>query len=312
LPAIAALERVKHLAIGPARACNGLAVHPLFAAGPDADLYLTLDEALAAGTAHVTEVSEGGHVPELRFRNDGDRPVLLLDGEELVGAKQNRVLNLTILAPARSEIVIPVSCVEHGRWAWRSRKFSAANRTLYAKARRSKMEQVSFSLKQTGERRSDQSAIWADIARKSARMEAFSDTGAASAMYERRAADLEEFVQGIAPEPGQVGAVFLIAGRVAGIELFGSAKALAKLYPKLVRSYGLDAIDEDRRAEGGPGEAGPDPKALLAEVAAARAERHKAVGLGEDLRLEAPSLVGAALVDGPELVHLCAFARGFG
>jgi hypothetical protein len=26
--------------------------------------------------------------------------VLLLDGEELVGAKQNRVLNLTVLAPA--------------------------------------------------------------------------------------------------------------------------------------------------------------------------------------------------------------------
>jgi hypothetical protein len=310
MPTIPALERVKHLTIGPAQVCAGLAVHPLFGAEA-ANGYLTLDEALAAGTAHVTEVSEGGHVPELRFRNDGKEPVLLLDGEELVGAKQNRVLNLTILAPAKSEIVIPVSCVERGRWEWRSRKFSAANRTLYAKARRSKMEQVSSSLRDSGQRRSDQSRIWADIAGKSARMEAFSDTGAASAMYEQRAADLEEFVQAIKPEPGQVGAVFLVAGRVAGIELFGSAKALSRLYPKLVRSYGLDAIDEDRRAEGGPGEAGADPGSLLAEVAEARAERHKAVGLGEDLRLDAPGLVGAALVDGADLVHLSAFARGF-
>ncbi len=54
--------------------------------------YLTLDEALAAKTATVTEVSESGSVPELYFQNEGDLPVLLLDGEELVGAKQNRVL----------------------------------------------------------------------------------------------------------------------------------------------------------------------------------------------------------------------------
>jgi hypothetical protein len=40
----------------------------------------------------------------------------LLDGEELIGAKQNRALNLTILAPAKQVIVIPVSCVEAGRW----------------------------------------------------------------------------------------------------------------------------------------------------------------------------------------------------
>jgi hypothetical protein len=39
-------------------------------------------------------------VPQLLFINDAMRPVLLLDGEELVGAKQNRVLNLTVLAPA--------------------------------------------------------------------------------------------------------------------------------------------------------------------------------------------------------------------
>jgi hypothetical protein len=45
-------------------------------------------------------VSEGGSVPHLLFINDAMRPVLLLDGEELVGAKQNRVLNLTVLAAA--------------------------------------------------------------------------------------------------------------------------------------------------------------------------------------------------------------------
>jgi hypothetical protein len=83
----------------------------------------------------VTEVSREGSVPDLCLVNDADRPVLLLDGEELRGAKQNRVLNLTILAPARKTIVVPVSCVEQGRWAHRSAAFSSSDHVLYARSR---------------------------------------------------------------------------------------------------------------------------------------------------------------------------------
>ena len=79
---------------------------------------MSLEEALAAGTLRVSEVSAEGHVPELRVRNSGEAPVLILDGEELVGAKQNRIVNVTILVPPQSEIVIPVSCIEAGRWGY--------------------------------------------------------------------------------------------------------------------------------------------------------------------------------------------------
>ena len=122
---------------------ENLAVFPLFGGtggGPD---YVVLDEALESETARVTEVSEGGSVPELAFENLGPDPVLLLDGEELVGAKQNRVLNLSILAPAKSTITIPVSCVEAGRWAWKSRHFRSGKRAQYASLRSMKMSQVS-------------------------------------------------------------------------------------------------------------------------------------------------------------------------
>ena len=52
--------------------------------------------------------------------NRGPKPTLIIDGEELVGAKQNRVVNLTILVAAESELIIPVSCVEAGRWRAKS------------------------------------------------------------------------------------------------------------------------------------------------------------------------------------------------
>ena len=108
---------LKELEIGPATTYAGLTLFPLIAKPTELGerAYRTLDEAIASGSARVAEVSTGGSVPELRFENEGDMPVLLLDGEELIGAKQNRILNLTILAGAKTSITIPVSCVEAGR-----------------------------------------------------------------------------------------------------------------------------------------------------------------------------------------------------
>ena len=62
--------------------------------------YLTLDEALPRGL-RITETSASGSVPELALHNPLDDNVLLYDGEELVGAKQNRILNVAVLAGAR-------------------------------------------------------------------------------------------------------------------------------------------------------------------------------------------------------------------
>ena len=78
--------------------------------------YLLLDEALAKGIAQVTETSTTGSVPELRFENRSDQSILIVDGEALVGAKQNRIVNISILVPPQSIMPIPVSCVERGRW----------------------------------------------------------------------------------------------------------------------------------------------------------------------------------------------------
>ena len=65
--------------------------------------YRVLDDALASGLVEIAEVSEQGSVPELRVVNRHPDPTLIVDGEELVGAKQNRVVNLTSLVDARSE-----------------------------------------------------------------------------------------------------------------------------------------------------------------------------------------------------------------
>ena len=159
-------DELNTIEVGLSQVFKNITMFPLLHEDAIASNYLTLDEALEAGSARVTEVSGGGSVPELQFLNEGDVPVLLLDGEELVGAKHNRVLNLSILAPANESITIPVSCVEAGSWSYRSRKFSSSPRTMYAKARAAKSGQVSRSMMESGARLSDQGALWDDIARK--------------------------------------------------------------------------------------------------------------------------------------------------
>jgi len=77
--------------------------------------YLLLDEALREGLIEVGEVSKEGSVQNLKVTNKSLKMVLILDGEELVGARQNRVVNTIILVQAKYTLLIPVSCVEEGR-----------------------------------------------------------------------------------------------------------------------------------------------------------------------------------------------------
>src|SRR5207302_5409502 len=87
--------------------------------------YLTFDEGLQLGLVEVTEVSDAGRVPTLKVANKGEVLLFLMSGEQLEGGKQNRVLNVSIMVDARSEVAIPVSCVEAGRWHYQSMMFGS-------------------------------------------------------------------------------------------------------------------------------------------------------------------------------------------
>src|SRR6202142_126463 len=126
---------------------ESLTVFPLFTEPNGQVEYLLFDEALQAGSVTVQEVSEGGSVPDLLVENSGETRVLFLEGEELVGAKQNRILNTSVLLPARSKIKIPVSCVEQGRWAYKSKPFGSAGRHSPSRLRHMLKTTVSESLR---------------------------------------------------------------------------------------------------------------------------------------------------------------------
>lgn len=293
------------LQLGEPTVHHNLAVFPLLGGRAGRPPYDTLKEALDAGTVRVTEVSEGGSVPRLVLENRGERPVLLIDGEELVGAKQNRVLNLTILAAAGRSTEIPVSCVEQGRWGYRSRHFEDHGRVLFSKARAAKSAHVSECRMHTGRSDSDQGEVWRHISSKMQAMRVESPSNAMADIYAGNARRLEEFVAAVPSLDGQVGAVFAINGRLENVEFFAFADTLQRLLPKLLRGCAIDAIEEYREAS--PAPARDEVEAFVRRVAEAPAGVFPAVGLGEDLRLQTPGLAGGALAVDDGLLHLCAF-----
>ncbi len=300
-------ETLDGLELGEAVCFQNLTMVPLLGRDTTGAEYLTLDEALASKKAHITEVSDGGSVPELRFANDGDRQVLLMDGEEVVGAKQNRTLNITILAAAHSSLLLPVTCVEAGRWAHSSAEFDASPRAHYAAGRAQKHQSVSASMLFSGSRVADQGEVWADIEKKAMRMSAPSPTRAMAAMYLHHETNVEEFVQGLPFQERQRGAVFAINGKIIGLDLFDRADTFRKLLPKIVRSYALDALDSAPQEP-----SHPDLQEMVAgfrqAIAAAQVQTLPAVGIGEDVRLHAAQLAGGALVADGRIVHLSVFA----
>jgi hypothetical protein len=302
------------LALGNMQVFRNLAVVPLLDPWARPAGCLTLDEALQRGLTEVTEVSESGSVPHLKLINRSPDSVFLLDGEELVGAKQNRILNLSILVPGQTELEIPVSCVEQGRWDWRARGFSGSERMIYSKLRRSNAESVSDSLANAGVRSGNQGNVWNDIAAKSHRMSVHSDTSAASALFERYGKELDEFVSGIVPVPGQIGAAFLVGDRFAGLDVLAGPDLLARLLAKLVRSYALDALDDDQAGVTRPAASISGARAVHAAldgITRMTAARHPAIGRGEDLRLKGESLIGSALIAAGSMIHLGVWAAAY-
>lgn len=285
---------------------GGLTVFPLTSDRSSPLSYLLLEDGLRKDLVTIREVSEGGSVPELTVENRADKPVLIVDGEELVGAKQNRVANLTMLIAARKTTVIPVSCVEAGRWSYSKPDFGVTDRVQNVRGRAEKVASVRHSLRAHGSRRSDQGQVWDSIAEESDRLEASSPTEAMSEMFDRHREKLDDYVAGVRAGSDHVGAVFVVQGRRYGLDLFDRPGTFAAFLPKLVRSYAIDALGRERQRSRA---SASDARAFLDRIVAGAFDEHPAVGLGRDVGVVGEGLVAGGLVAEDTVVHLAAFAE---
>ena len=280
---------------------RGVVITPLFPQRQPVAAYLTLDEALARGF-RVRETSAAGSVPELLVENPLAENVLLYDGEELVGAKQNRILNVTVLVGAQSKVPIPVSCVEEGRWSSRSADFDSASHVSHAHLRRRKAEMLAARPLARG---IAQSEVWDEVRAKADRMHVASPTHANSDIFDAHQSSLVELEQAFPLEPGQCGAVLGLGERLC-LDWVSQPEAFTRLWPKLRRGYLLDALE---RLDG-PATTPERVIGFVNETVEAPQTRQQSAGLGDDVRLRGASVVGSGLELEGELLQLSAFTSG--
>ena len=299
-------ETLEKLEIGEPQVYSNVAVYPLFSSLENIIPYRTLGEALADRVLNISEVSQGGSVPELAVENIADYPVLLLDGEELQGAKQNRVLNTTVLLKEHSKTVIPVSCTEQGRWSYNSNFFSDSGVVMNRTARLKKNVSVSDSMRHQGSFRSDQGEIWEEIHKMSSKRAFHSPTSAMKDVFEHSSEDMDSYLESFHLQENQKGFIIGINGHIAGMDYLSSFRAFGSLYGKLLKSYIMDALLQERQVN----KEIPEEKAnfFLKSIIDTEETIHPSVSYGYDHRYEARHVIASALVAEGELVHLAAFS----
>ena len=268
---------------------------PLFPGGGGTFDYVLAHEAMAAGTVEVREVSEEGSVGSLLVNNGGDRAVLFLEGEELTGAKQNRVLCSSVLIAGKTQTRIPVCCVQRGKWAYSTRQFTTGSCCPPT---------LRFLLKQRtqGRRYGSQEAVWREIRRKHQATRTHSEKENMSDTLETHRETVEDVRGRLRYPEGASGIAVVIGGKLVLVDVFDRS-VTAKLWDRMVQGLVLDVLEV--RETGLQPEAS-DIAVRLYRVRDMRWRRvESVVGMGEvfHARDDDGTLASALMVDG-SLIHL--------
>lgn len=324
----------------PQVAEDAFAVFPLTTENYNARGYLTLDEAVQRG---LVSISESGSVREIIVVVDGETPVLVVEGTVVVGGKQNRTVNISLLLDAGGkEHIIPVSCVEAGRWSFRRpsryyepttsrrgriereereevyepRMFMLSEFTAHANLRRKKTASAVRSYMVTNALFADQNTqntVWREVERMHRDTGVQSPTEDEMAFYERYLPTIEDLLRPIKPLENQVGAVIAIGQEIMGLEVFDHPETWKVTHRRILSGYAADALKEILRFG--------KPRALVnitgakefLDTVASSLDRARIqpspVGLGEHYLFDekTTSVGGFALVHEGLIIHLFAF-----
>jgi hypothetical protein len=199
---------------------------------PDPESYLTLDQALEQGVLDIRE-KDGGDVPWVVVRNRSDKRILVMGGEILSGCKQDRIVAQDVLiAPRRKRLLLPVYCVEAGRWHHVSGEFkSEKNLGTY-----------SMRAAAQGSTGNNQSEVWNKVAESNRRLGISSETEAYQDAFrsdevaglvtevEKKFKDLPLLAK------GTTGIIVASGGRIIGADVFVSPELFQAMWPKIVKA----------------------------------------------------------------------------
>ncbi|HJZ33683.1 MAG TPA: DUF6569 family protein [Hyphomicrobiaceae bacterium] len=308
-------------------------VHGPSAAGP---VPLTLAEAVAKG---VVEVIETGRVNDLEIENRGSEQVFVQAGDIVKGGKQDRVLTVSFLLPAKSgRLPIASFCVEQGRWTKRGKedaaKFSSAGEAMPSRAALLAMAAPpakpspgyapAGELTAGGDTAVKQKRVWDSVAATQHKLANGLNSPVASPasgtslqlslenekLKDARAAYLAALKGTGEADADILGYVVAINGQLTGANLYPSNAMFRKMWDKQLAAVITEAIGERTGAAAAPPPAAASADQFLAEAEkGAPSEQASAAGMRQETRDGSAALfTEARSVDG-KWVHKSYLAK---
>lgn len=267
--------------------------------------YISGPKAITNNLVEVKEVSNSGNVNNLFLLNLSDKYIFFMDGDILQGAKQNRVLNTSVLVAPNSKINLPVSCVEQGRWSYVSDKFYTSEYISPQKLRAKKAESVKESLRSKQKYFADQGEVWEDVSDYSMAYNVASPSMNLSDVFESKKKDFEEFIKNFSVNPDANGLAVFTDKNLLSIDLFNRTDIYQEYFPKILRSTAMEVFHlKDKENLITEAEAIFKTVDLFDNLEKTEHKIHPGVGVGKEKRFDTEKLTGFELDYQNHLIHL--------
>ncbi|MEN3045385.1 MAG: DUF6569 family protein [Candidatus Hydrothermales bacterium] len=266
---------------------RNLLLFPLYG-GEDGegDTIKTIEEAYREGFGEFREL-EKPKIERVIFENRGNYPVFAIDGEEVLGAFQNRVINTAFFSEPNTVIEVPVTCVEERRWGGK-RSFYSSGVSLYPSLRAILLKTTNRSLLLNNSFVSDQKLVWENIRKTLTQLNVQSRTLSIQDAFNFYESQINWYLEGINFDDC-CGVASFAGSNFLCMDLFVSKSLFAKFREKILRGYALDAIllreyktDYMEKSK---------VKEIIDKVKRIKLREYKGLGKGIELRGEGEGLI---------------------
>ena len=266
--------------------------------------YVSLGNALANNFIEIKEVGEGARVNDLFVYNNSDKFVFMMDGDIIEGAKQNRVINTSILLAPQCKTQIQVSCVERGRWRYVSDKFNSS--VLFAPSflRSAKSRDVHSNLREGRSHYADQGKVWDDVKLYCKKFNVESETENLGAVYEANKETFEKAQAEFKYNENVNGIAIFIDGKIITLDLFNSSKVYQDYFGKIIKGAFFE-INHHKKTTNEINESELKYKTLevIDKIETLEKNTFNGVGVGIEKRFETKEFVGLELMFNDLLIH---------
>lgn len=293
----------------PAQEFKNVTVIPIKSVCSINEDILTLKKGLSLGLVEITECNPST-VGEILVKNDSIAPLILVDGEEIVGAKQNRIINSTILIPPVTTSKVSVSCTEQGRWEYKNSDVKFSQSKYFANSNTRRLKSMNLY-----DNAPCQNMVWDSINELEEYTKSRSPTSALNDTYEN--INHNEIINHFKCLDGQIGLIIVFNNEILGLELFASSWLYSDFHEKIIRSYLIDNInsniDSNKTLTGFSGSKfnhlNYDIDIFLANISLSNFKRETNVGLGDTIKFSNIYGTGSSLIYKDNIIYLNYFKK---